>query len=45
VGSGAIGDALAQQALRSQREHQDQHDEGEDVWYWLPSTPPVRVPM
>src|SRR3954470_11929212 len=29
--SGAIGDALAEQALRAQREHQDEHDEGEDV--------------
>src|ERR1700712_2562620 len=30
-GSGAIGDTLAQQALRAQREHEDQDDEGEDV--------------
>src|SRR5689334_17763715 len=29
--SGSIGDALAEQALRPQREHEDQHDEREDV--------------
>src|ERR1700712_4153964 len=30
-GSGAIGDTFAPQALRAQREHEDQDDEGEDV--------------
>src|SRR3990167_4210311 len=30
-GSGAIRHALAEQALRAQREHEDQHEEGEDV--------------
>src|SRR6478735_7683934 len=29
--SGSIGDALAEQALRSQRQDQDQDDEGKDV--------------
>src|SRR5512142_367820 len=31
VRSGAVGDTLAEQALRAQRQHEDQHDEGEDV--------------
>ena len=45
-GSGAVGHTLAHQALRPHGEHQDQHQEGEDVgWYWLPSTPPVSAPM
>ena len=43
--SGPVGDALAEQARRPQRQHEDQHDEGEDVAYWLPSTPPVSAPM
>jgi hypothetical protein len=30
-GSGAVGDTLAEQALRAQRQHEDQHDEREDV--------------
>src|SRR4051812_35074680 len=30
-GSGAIRHALAEQALRAQRQHEDQHDEREDV--------------
>ena len=29
--SGAVGHAFAQQARRPQRQHEDQHDEGEDV--------------
>src|SRR4029077_5412239 len=29
--SRSIGHALAEQALRSHREHEDQHDEGKDV--------------
>src|SRR5689334_7681914 len=29
--SGAVRDALAEQALRPQREHEDEHDEREDV--------------
>src|SRR5512135_1111163 len=31
LSSGAVGHALAKQTLRTQRQHQDQHDEGEDV--------------
>src|SRR5215471_19290634 len=31
LGSGSVGHALAEQALRPHGEHQDQHDEREDV--------------
>src|SRR3954453_18097199 len=28
---GAVGDTLAEQSLRAQRQHEDEHDEGEDI--------------